>query len=167
MNCKLRDEQLPKTFQTIIPGSDKIPNYLIGDPAYPLTPYCMKEYETCNKNAQVVFNGLLRSARNPIECAFGRLKARWSILTHSIDLKLQSIPTVVYSCFVLHNYCEQNTSYIDECTVRKQVQLSMDNEQKYKNVLDPIYSCNAGEGEIIRKILTENIQDNLPDALSG
>ena len=56
VNCKLRDEQLPKTFQTIIPGSDKIPNYLVGDPAYPLTPYCMKEYETCNKNAQVVFN---------------------------------------------------------------------------------------------------------------
>jgi hypothetical protein len=108
VNCKLRDEQLPKTFQTIIPGSDKIPNYLIGDPAYPLTPYCMKEYETCNKNAQVVFNELLRSARNPIECAFGRLKARWSILTRSIDLKLESIPTVVYSCFVLHNYCEQN-----------------------------------------------------------
>ena len=167
VNYKLREEQLPKTFQTIIPGFDKIPNYLIGDPAYPLTPYCMKEHETCNKNAEVVFNGLPRSARNPIECAFGRLKARWSILTHSIDLKLESIPTVVYSCFVLHNYCEQNKSYIDECTVRNQVQLSMDNEEKYKNVPDPIYSCNAGEGEIIRRILTENIQDNLPDALSG
>ena len=104
---------------------------------------------------------------DPIECAFGRLKARWSILTRSIYLKLESIPTVVYSCFVLHNYFEQNKSYIGECTVRKQVQLCMDNEQKYKNVLDPIYSCNAGEGEIIRKILTENIQDNLPHALSG
>ena len=59
---KLREQQLPQTFQTLIPGLDKIPNYLIGDPAYPLTPYCMKEYETCNENAQVVFNGLLRSA---------------------------------------------------------------------------------------------------------
>lgn len=73
---KLREQHLPQTFQTLIPGLDKIPNYLIGDPAYPLTPYCIKEFKTCNENAQVVFNGLLRAARNPIECAFGRLKAR-------------------------------------------------------------------------------------------
>ena len=72
---KLREQQLPQTFQTLIPGLDKIPNYLIGDPSYPLTPYCMKEFETCNENAQVVLNGLLRAARSPIECAFGRLKA--------------------------------------------------------------------------------------------
>ena len=71
---RLREQQLPRTFQTLIPSLDKIPPYLIGDPAYPLTPYCMKEFETCNENAQVVFNGLLRAARNPIECAFGRLK---------------------------------------------------------------------------------------------
>ena len=109
----------------------------------------MKEHETCNRNAEVVFDGLLRSAHNPIECAFGRLKACWSILTHSIDLKLESIPHVVYSCFVLHNYCEQNKSYVDDCTVRNQIQLSMDNEQTYKNVADPIYSCNAGKGEFI------------------
>ena len=42
---KLREQQLPQTFQMLIPGLDKIPNYLIGDPAYPVTPYCMKEFE--------------------------------------------------------------------------------------------------------------------------
>ena len=127
----------------------------------------MKEFETCNGNAQVVFNGLLRAARNPIECAFGRLKARWSLLTRSIDLKLESVPTVVHSYFVLHNYCEQNKSYVDECNVRKQAELSMANKEKYKNIPDPVHSCNSGEGDVIRKILTENIQDNLPDALSS
>ena len=165
LNYKLREKKIPATFQTVMPGCDKTPNYLIGDPAYPLTPYCMKEYETCQKNEQVVFNGLLRAARNPIECSFGRLKARWSILTRKMDLKLESIPTVVYSCFVLHNYCEKNKIYVDECHVRKQVELSIQNEINHRNIPDPVYSCNAGEGEVVRRVLTENIRDNLPDAL--
>ena len=91
----LKTGNLPTTFNNLLPGCDKIPNYLIGDPAYPLTPNCMKEYKSCKTNSQVIFNNLLREARNPIECAFGRLKARWSILTRKMDLKLENIPTVV------------------------------------------------------------------------
>ena len=41
---------------------------MIGDHAHPLILYCMKEYQTCLENKQVVFNNLLRSARNKIEC---------------------------------------------------------------------------------------------------
>ena len=67
----------------------------------------MKEYESCNINEQVVFNKLLKSARNPIECSFGRLRACWSILKKKIDLKLSSVPTHAYACCVLHNYCER------------------------------------------------------------
>ena len=64
---KLRNGNLPGIFQSVIPGCEKIPNYPIGDPAYPLTPFCLKEFETCVHNEQVVFNNLLRTARNPIE----------------------------------------------------------------------------------------------------
>lgn len=78
---KLRSVKLPKTFSTLVPNLSKVPNYLIGDPAYPLTPTCIKEFDSCKNNAEVVFNSMLRAARNPIECAFGRLKARWRILT--------------------------------------------------------------------------------------
>jgi hypothetical protein len=62
----------------------------------------MKEYATCASNEEVIFNTLLRAARNPIECAFGRLKARWSVLTKKVDLKIGSVPVVVYACCVLH-----------------------------------------------------------------
>ena len=31
------------TYSILLTGQDPIPNYLIGDSAYPLTPYSMKE----------------------------------------------------------------------------------------------------------------------------
>jgi hypothetical protein len=79
INCKLRRNMLPSTFQCPVEGGEKIQNYLIGDPAYPLVPFCIKEYDTCSNNQQVIFSNMLRSARNPMAYAFGRLKARWSI----------------------------------------------------------------------------------------
>lgn len=68
----------------------------------------MKEFASPNNNKEVIFNDMLRSARNPIECAFGRLKARWQILNKRIDLGLVSVPNLVYACFVLHNFCERH-----------------------------------------------------------
>ena len=50
-----------------------------------------------------MFNTLLRSARNQIEC----LKARWRILLRPLDLKFEYIPDIVLACFVLHIFCEE------------------------------------------------------------
>ena len=119
---KLRSGNFPQIWKSLLPGEEKIPTYIIGDPAYPLTPFCLKEYDPCVSNEQVVFNTMLRSAHNPIECAFGRLKARWGTLTRTIDLKLESVPTVVYACFVLHNYCESQRCQVDEELVMQQVE---------------------------------------------
>ena len=114
----------------------------------------MKEYESCNTNEQVVFNNLLRSARNPIECSFGRLRACWSILKKKIDLKLSSVPTLVYPCCVLHNYCERKKIYIDEYLVQSQIDAVHSNERTQQSVPDTVYSHNTGECEIIRNTST-------------
>ena len=67
----------------------------------------MKEYQTCLENKQIVSNNLLTNAsRIHIECTFGRLKARWRVITKTADLKFEIGSAAVYSCFVLHNFCD-------------------------------------------------------------
>ena len=56
----------------------------------------MKEYQSCSSTSEVVFNNLLRSAKNQVVCLFGRLKARWGFLKRMMDLKLETVPIVVY-----------------------------------------------------------------------
>ena len=138
INNALKSGNLPGTFNNLLPGYDKIPNYIIGDPAYPLTPFCMKEYQSCKTNSEVLFSNMLREARNPVECAFGRLKARWSILTRKMDLKLENIPIVVMACFVLHNFCEWHNDTIDQEAVRAQMEWNCSEDNTHKNISDPI-----------------------------
>ena len=75
----LLSSKLPAIFQIISNSEVKILNYLTDERA--LLPYCMREYIICILDDGVVFNSVLKSARNPIECASGRLKARWQMLT--------------------------------------------------------------------------------------
>ena len=60
INRKMQHKEIPIIYKQIIPGEAKIANYLIGDLAYPLTSFCMKERESCKSNAQTVFNSMLR-----------------------------------------------------------------------------------------------------------
>ena len=122
-----------------------VPNYIIGDRAYPLTTFCLKELDTCSSNAEVVSNNLLRSTRNPVECAFGILKARWSILTQKMDLKLDNIPTVIYACSVLHNFCEYDNTYVEEDLVKLQTEDAKRNNEGIDHAPDPVYSCNISK----------------------
>ena len=62
VNKKLQLGELPQTFNNLLPGYKKIPNYVIGYPAYPLTPYYMKEFQSCKTDAEMIFNNMLRSA---------------------------------------------------------------------------------------------------------
>ena len=104
----------------------------------------------------------MRTPRNPIECVIGRLKARWSVLTKQIDLKLENLPIVIYSCFVLHNYCEQNKIGVDQTLLENQMLLNNEYEDHNPSVN---YSNNEGEGEVVRNVLTTYIKYNLPDHL--
>ena len=62
INKQLCNKKIPVIYQTISHSHIMVPNYLIGDPAYPLIPYCMKEYTSCKRNEEIIFNAMLRSA---------------------------------------------------------------------------------------------------------
>jgi len=116
----------------------------------------MKEYSTCYDNGQVMFNTMLRAARNQIECAFGRLKARWQILTRCLNFNLDDIPVIVYACFVLHNYCEINDVGIDEIAEESIQQTSADESQRSA---DRRYSITTAQGVKTREIITDYFKD--------
>ena len=162
INENLQTGNIPNTALTVLPGYDAISNYLIGDPAYHLTSYCIKEFTSCSKNEEVIFNNMLRSARNQVECAFGRLKARWGFLQKKIDLKIETVPKVIYSCFVLHNFCESlSDNHFDEAEIHAQIV----RHQQEDDEPDPVYSRNDSAGEyVVRHVLTEYISQNLPDS---
>lgn len=112
INKALKEGTIPKKSRFLLPGRDAVPLLLLADPAYPLLPRCMKEYSTCYTNEQVIFNQMLRSARNKVECAFGSLKARWQVLTTPIHIALEDTPTLIFACFVLHNFCERHKNQL-------------------------------------------------------
>ena len=91
--------------QVIVEGASPVSICLLGDPASPLNTYLMKEYEVGAQPKQKHFMG---SARMVFECAYGRLKARWGSLKGVLDVDLEFVPTHIYTCFILHNYCEIN-----------------------------------------------------------
>eukprot|EP00794_Sanderia_malayensis_P020675 gene20675-biopygen17064 len=151
INKLFQENKLPKLEKKLNSNDIDVPPVILGDPAYPLLPSVLKEYSSCTSDDEVMFNIMLRSVRNQIECAFGRLKARWRILNRPMDLALEHVPSIVYACFVLHNFCESRKASINQEAVNKEV----NNEQVLQDChhhqeQGQVHSYNSARGALVR-----------------
>ena len=87
----------------------------------------MKQFAKGGSDCPEHYFGLtLCSARNVIECSFGRLKARFGSLKRAMGIKMNDLPFVIYACFDPHNYCEVNKETIGEDRVRASMDYDRD-----------------------------------------
>lgn len=155
LNNSLKNGLIPQCPRQIVEGEDPIPVVILGDPAYPLMSYLMKEYAGGGSNRREQYFGYrLCSARNVIECSFGRLKARFACLKRAMDINLDDLPFVIYACFVLHNYCEINNESICADRVRNAVQYDRD-FQPPTAANRYIAQSNETEGKRVRQVFAK------------
>ena len=115
INEKFRNGTIPRCPKIIVDGEKPVPVCILGDPAYPLLPYLMKEFAKGGNTPKEQFFGYRpSSARMVVECAFGRLKARFGFLRRPVDLELQNAIKAIHACFILHNFCEMNNDVIGD-----------------------------------------------------
>ena len=116
LNKKFKNGTIPFCCKEIVEGEIPVPVCMLGDPAYPLLSFLMKECPDGGTGtpAEQFFGYRLSSACMGIESAFGLLKGRFGVLRRPIDVKLSDLPMVIYSCFVLTNFCEMEKEPVSE-----------------------------------------------------
>ncbi|KAM4015345.1 uncharacterized protein ACNLHF_002001 [Anomaloglossus baeobatrachus] len=97
-NCDLH---LPPNSQT----TGEFNFVFVGDEAFPLHSNLLKPYPQKNLTEQRrIFNYRLSRARRVVENAFGIMANRFRIFHTPINMKLDSIDSVILACCVLHNF---------------------------------------------------------------
>jgi hypothetical protein len=97
---------------------------IVGDAAYQPRTYMLTPFLGCKEGLsreRYFWNFIQSSTRMPVECAFGILKLRWSILLKRLDVDTAFAPNLIACCLVLHNICqvhkdEVNVEWYNEAT---------------------------------------------------
>ncbi|XP_069618541.1 uncharacterized protein [Ranitomeya imitator] len=81
----------------------------VGDEAFPLHPNLIKPFpQKSLTEERRIFNYRLSRARRVVENAFGIMANRFRVFHTPINMKLESIDSVVLACCVLHNFLRRH-----------------------------------------------------------
>lgn len=133
-----------------LPGQESNTSfYFIGDDAFPLSRHLLKPY---NRNIQLsnlekIYNYRICRARMIVECAFGKLVARFMIFYRPIETSLETTDKVVKASCALHNFLTKET-----CNVPRE-------DEIYEQVINPLESMGVQYIECNRQanITRENV----------
>jgi DDE superfamily endonuclease len=133
---------------------------ILGDAAYPCDTFCLPPFKGRVSSDRDWFNEMQSSARQCVECAFGRLKSRFRILTIPVKYKkVEHRVMQVAACCILHNFVEMHGEHYDE---RWEDQI----DPKYKEDLDepdpPEYEDNA-TGNSVRDAFVQYMSQHKPE----
>ena len=70
-----------------------------------------------------------------------------------MDLNLGDLPAVIYACFVLHNFCEENKDFVSE----EQVRITVQDEHAMQPTNVSATQSNGTEGKKVRHVLTKHL----------
>ena len=107
INGMLQNRIIPPSENILVEGRAPVSVFLLGWPCISSSSiFNDRIFWRWKKWKEKVFSYKLSSARIPVENSFRRLKAWFKCFQRAMDVKLDTLPQILYSCFVLHNYCE-------------------------------------------------------------
>ncbi|XVE98438.1 hypothetical protein REPUB_Repub03eG0106500 [Reevesia pubescens] len=90
---------------------NSVPQYILGDSCFPLLPWLITPYVRSNEEGdsfsspEKEFNAVHSRAMRLVEMAFGRVKARWQILSKKCKEEcVEYLPFVIVTGCLLHNF---------------------------------------------------------------
>mgnify|MGYP001798106296 CR=1 FL=1 len=79
-----------------------------------------------------------------------------------MDLKLEDVPAVIYTCFILHNFCELKGIQLTNENVEQQMQANIvDRCRSHHDQPDRLHTYNTAAGAYIRQTITDYFKEYL------
>ncbi|XP_015904841.2 uncharacterized protein [Parasteatoda tepidariorum] len=131
-----------------------VPLYILAGAAYPLSHWILKPFlNDPESDKEKAFNEKFTFAYNVCEIAMKRLKARWNCLVKRNIHNVETLPSAIAACCILHNFCEINQEPILDKWI-------LETESFFKQPVPSVCSTVIGpQAETIRHTVCEYVSE--------